>query len=64
MEKSDDLLNPEVMSYAEIQVGNIISRTFIKMCASTSVADPDPGSGAFLTLDQGSGIDLFRIPDL
>jgi hypothetical protein len=28
----------------------------------TSVADPDPGSGAFLTL--GSGIGFFRIPDL
>ncbi len=30
-----------------------------------SVADPDPGSGAFLTLDQdpGSGIGFFRIPD-
>jgi hypothetical protein len=30
-EKSDDLLNPEVMSYAEIQVRNIISRRFVKM---------------------------------
>ncbi len=30
------------------------------------VADPDPGSGAFLTLDPypGSGIGFFRIPDL
>jgi hypothetical protein len=27
-----------------------------------SVADPDPGSGAFLT--PGSGIGFFRIPDL
>ncbi len=27
----------------------------------TSVADPDPGSGAFLT--PGSGIGFFRIPD-
>jgi hypothetical protein len=36
-------------------------------CASSesSVADPDPGSwGAFLTLDPGSGIGFFRIPDL
>jgi hypothetical protein len=38
---------------------------------STSVADPDPGSGAFLSLDPdlGSGISFFpdpgsRIPDL
>jgi hypothetical protein len=34
-----------------------------------SVADPDPGSGAFLTpgsviRDPGSGIGFFRIPDL
>jgi hypothetical protein len=28
-----------------------------------SVADPDPGSGAFLTLGPGSGIGLFRISD-
>ncbi len=27
----------------------------------TSVAEPDPGSGAFLT--SGSGIGFFRIPD-
>jgi hypothetical protein len=30
----------------------------------SSVADPYPGSGAFLTLDPGSGIGFFRIPDL
>jgi hypothetical protein len=29
-----------------------------------SVADPGPGSGAFLTLDPRSGIGFFRIPDL
>jgi len=29
----------------------------------TSVADPDPGSGAFLTPGFGSGIGFFRIPD-
>jgi hypothetical protein len=29
-----------------------------------SVADPDPGSSTFLTLDPGSGIGFFRIPDL
>jgi hypothetical protein len=28
-----------------------------------SVEDPDPGSGAFLTLDPGAGIDFFRIPE-
>jgi hypothetical protein len=30
-----------------------------------SVADPDPGASAFLTLDPdpGSGIGFFRIPD-
>jgi hypothetical protein len=28
-----------------------------------SVADPDPGSGAFLILDPGSGIGFFRILD-
>jgi hypothetical protein len=32
--------------------------------AVSSVADPDPGSGAFLTLDPGSGEGFFRIPDL
>jgi hypothetical protein len=36
--------------------------------AVTSVADPDPGSSAFFTLDPGSGIVFFpdtgsRIPD-
>jgi hypothetical protein len=31
---------------------------------SSSVADPDPGFGAFLPLDPGSGIGFFRIPDL
>jgi hypothetical protein len=29
----------------------------------TSVADPDPGSGAFWPLDPGSGMGFFRIPD-
>jgi len=29
-----------------------------------SVADPDPGSDAFLTPGPGSGIGFFRIPDL
>ena len=33
-------------------VGNILK---------TSVADPDPGLGAFLPLDPGSGIGFFRI---
>jgi hypothetical protein len=28
-----------------------------------SVADLDPGSGAFLTFDPGSGIGFFRISD-
>jgi len=28
-----------------------------------SVADPDPGLGAFWPLDPGSGISFFRIPD-
>jgi hypothetical protein len=30
----------------------------------TSVADLDPGSGAFLPKDPGSGKNFFRIPDL
>jgi hypothetical protein len=29
----------------------------------SSVADPGPGSGAFLNPDTGSGIGFFRIPD-
>jgi hypothetical protein len=29
----------------------------------SSVADPDPGSGAFGPLDPGSGIGYFRISD-
>ncbi len=40
------------------------------LLVGNSVADPDPGSGvwvpgsgAFLTLDPGSGIGFFRIPD-
>jgi hypothetical protein len=28
-----------------------------------SVADPDPGSGAFYPLDPGSGMNFFRNPD-
>ncbi len=32
--------------------------------ATSSVAYPDPGSGAFLTPGPGSGIGLLRIPDL
>jgi hypothetical protein len=31
---------------------------------TVSVADPDPGSDAFLTPGPGSGIGFFRIPDL
>jgi len=34
----------------------------IRHPAFFSVADPDPGSGALLT--PGSGMGLFRIPDL
>jgi hypothetical protein len=34
------------------------------LCPICSVASLDPGSGAFLTLDPGSGIGFFRIPDL
>ncbi len=30
---------------------------------TNSVADPDPGSGAFFTPDPGSAIGFFRIPD-
>jgi hypothetical protein len=30
----------------------------------TSVADPDPGRGAFFIMDPGSGIVFFPIPDL
>ncbi len=33
------------------------------LIVENSVADPDPGSGAFLTLDPGSGIGFFQIPD-
>ncbi len=29
----------------------------------SSVADPDPGSGAFFYLDPGSGMDKIRIRD-
>jgi hypothetical protein len=32
--------------------------------AVSSAADPYPGSGAFFTLDLGSGEGFFRIPDL
>ncbi len=32
-------------------------------CFIISVADPDPGSGAFLTLGPGSGTGFFRISD-
>jgi hypothetical protein len=40
----------------------IISKNgpYIKTSLTDSVADPDPGSGAFLT--PGSGIGFFRIP--
>ena len=38
----------------------------LKACSTlySSVADPDPGSGAFLTPRPGSGIGFFRVPDL
>jgi hypothetical protein len=35
-----------------------------KGTGESSVADPDPGSGAFLTPGPGSGIGFCRIPDL
>ncbi len=45
----------------------VINRSKIKSTASavakSSVADPVPGSGAFLTLDPGYGVGFFRIPD-
>jgi hypothetical protein len=34
-----------------------------KLFDPTNVADPDLGSGTFLTLDPGSVIGFFRIPD-
>ncbi len=50
------------------------SSSWWEVIVFSSVADPDPGSGAFLTwirdpvpfwpLDPGSGIGFFRIPDL
>jgi hypothetical protein len=33
-------------------------------CVAGSVADPDPGSSAFLILDPGSGMEKTRIWDL
>ncbi len=39
------------------------SEAFCILLADSSVADPDPGSDAFLTLDPGSRIGFFRIPD-
>jgi hypothetical protein len=45
-----------------ISAGSISLDSALKMITYTSVADP--GSGAFLTLDPGSGIGFFRIPDL
>jgi hypothetical protein len=40
-------------------------RTCILVILGSSVADPDPGSGAFNTLDSGSGsgMNFFRIPE-
>jgi hypothetical protein len=46
-----------------ISAGSISLDSALKMITYTSVADPDPGSGAFLTLDPGSRIDFFRISD-
>ncbi len=44
----------------------LMKRPSVRLCLflsrRNSVADPDPGSGAFVTL--GSGIGFFRIPDL
>ncbi len=36
---------------------------FVNVDVASSVADPDPGSGAYLTPDPGSGVGFFRIPD-
>jgi hypothetical protein len=43
-----------------------IQSEFTLFSAVNSVADPDPGSDAFLTPGPGSGIGIgfFRIPDL
>jgi hypothetical protein len=43
---------------------NLLKKNFNFLCLGTSVADPDPGSGAFLTLDldPGSGIGFFPDP--
>jgi hypothetical protein len=38
----------------------IFVRTNISLYPPFSVANPDPGSGAFWTLDPGSGIGFFR----
>jgi hypothetical protein len=52
---------------AQARPGDMLTKIFEfldRSCfsAKSSVADPDPGSGAFLT--PGSGIGFFRIPDL
>jgi hypothetical protein len=69
---------PDQKTFPKIQVGKMLAESiiigtrsldeyffiysFIKL---NSVAVPDPGSGAFLTLDPGSGIGISesRIPD-
>ncbi len=47
-----------------LSLTSILFLALILLCGvlQLSVADPDPGSGAFLT--PGSGIGFFRIPEL
>jgi hypothetical protein len=47
--------------YMEVNI-QYPSNFVVICCEKFSVADPDPGSGAFFT--PGSGIDFFQFPDL
>jgi hypothetical protein len=68
---------PELDSFISRKKGKFLDLTSLKIGSGSkamstvcvrypgiSVADPDPGSGAFLTHKPGSGIGFFRIPDL
>ncbi len=64
----DPVSRGQPITGSRIQICNTNPMAFMKMKAVPifffSVADPDPGSGAFLTPGPGSGIGFFRIPDL
>jgi hypothetical protein len=54
--------NSQLLNKAIFVCAVVVNFTY-RFMQNCSVADPNPGSGAFLSLDPGSGIVFFGIPD-